>query len=219
MVTLPTLSHPVVQVRGVKLRDAKALEKALGNNRAWLQPWEATHPVIPVNPEDTRTSIRSLLQFARAGTVLPLVLEADDDLVGQLNVSQITYGSLSSASLGYWIIPSYAGRGITPVAVAMVCDHLFFEMALHRVEVCIRPENTASLRIVEKLGFRFEGFRRNFIHIDRKWRDHYCFALVVEEVPQGVLKRFESGQVPGHLTDIPEYVRIQARAPLQRPPF
>ena len=174
MVTLPFLYHPLVTVRGVKLRDAKSLEKALGNNRSWLQPWEATHPVIPQTPEDTRTSIRSLLQYARAGTVLPLVLEADNQLVGQLNVSQITYGSLSSASLGYWIIPSHAGRGIIPTSVAMVCDHLFFEMAMHRVEVCVRPENTASLRVVQKLGFRFEGFRRNFIHIDRKWRDHYC---------------------------------------------
>jgi ribosomal-protein-alanine N-acetyltransferase len=206
-------------VRGVKLRDARALEKALGNNRSWLQPWEATHPVIPAQPEDTRTSIRSLLQYARAGTVLPMVLEADNTLVGQLNVSQITYGSLSSASLGYWIIPSHAGRGIIPTAVAMVCDHLFFEMALHRVEVCVRPENTASLRVVEKLGFRFEGFRRNFIHIDRKWRDHYCFALVVEEVPTGVLRRFETGSVPPGVSEVPENVRIQARTPLHRPPW
>jgi ribosomal-protein-alanine N-acetyltransferase len=219
VVTLPTLHHPLVTVRGVKLRDAKALEKALGNNRSWLQPWEATHPVIPQKPDDTRTSIRGLLQYAKAGSVLPMVLEADNQLVGQLNVSQITYGSLSSASLGYWIIPSHAGRGIIPTSVAMVCDHLFFEMALHRVEVCVRPENTASLRVVEKLGFRFEGFRRNFIHIDRKWRDHYCFALVVEEVPKGVLRRFETGAVPPGVSDIPEHVQIQARTPLHRPPW
>ena len=218
MVTLPTLSHKQVVVRGITLRDWKALEKALGNNRPWLQPWEATHPVIPAKPEDTKTSIRHLLQYAKAGTVLPMVLEADNQLIGQLNVSQITYGSLSSASLGYWIIPAFAGRGIMPVAVAMVVDHLFFEMGLHRVEVCIRPENTASLRIVEKLGFRFEGLRRNFIHIDRKWRDHYCFALVVDEVPTGVLHRFESGQVPPGLAQIPDYVQIQARSPLHLPP-
>lgn len=218
MVTLPTLSHRLVVARGITLRDWKALEKALGDNRRWLQPWEATHPVIPAKPEDTKTSVRHLLQYAKAGTVLPMVLESDNQLIGQLNVSQITYGSLSSASLGYWIIPSFAGRGIMPVAVAMVCDHLFFERGLHRVEICIRPENTASLRIVEKLGFRFEGLRRSFIHIDRKWRDHYCFALVVDEVPTGVLHRFESGNVPPGLAQIPEYVQIQARTPLHFPP-
>jgi len=218
VVTLPTLAHRLVVVRGIKNRDAKALEKALGDNRPWLQPWEATHPVIPAKPEDTRTSIRALLQYAKAGTVLPMVLEADNQLIGQLNVSQITYGSLSSASLGYWIIPAFAGRGIMPVAVAMVVDHLFFEMALHRVEVCVRPENKASLRVVEKLGFRFEGFRRNFIHIDRKWRDHYCFGLVVDEVPTGALHRYESGAVPPGVAAIPDYVQIQARSPLHLPP-
>ena len=218
MVTLPTLTHPLVSLRGVKLRDARALEKALGDNRRWLQPWEATHPVIPARPDDTRSSIRGLLHYAKAGTVLPLVMEADGELIGQLNVSQITYGSLSSASLGYWIVPSHAGRGITPAAVAMVCDHLFFEMGLHRVEICIRPENSASLRVVEKLGFRFEGFRRSYIHIDRGWRDHYCFGLVVDEVPRGVLHRYEAGQVPPGLAEIPEYVKIQARTPLHTPP-
>ena len=55
------------------------------------------------------------------------------------------------------------------------------------MEICIRPENHASLRVVEKLGFRYEGLRRRFIHIDGDWRDHYAFALVREEVPEGVL--------------------------------
>jgi [ribosomal protein S5]-alanine N-acetyltransferase len=218
VVSLPALTHRHVTVRGVKLRDSRALEKALGHNRAWLQPWEATHPIIRAHPEDTKSSIRSLLQLAKTGTVLPLVMEVDHELVGQLNVSQIVYGSLSQATLGYWIVPERAGQGITPLAVAMVCDYLFFELALHRVEICIRPENTASLRIVEKLGFRFEGFRRNYIHIDRRWRDHYCFGLVVEEVPKGVVHRFESGMVPPGLADVPEFVKIQARQPLHIPP-
>lgn len=215
---LPTLTHPLVTLRGVRLRDARALEKLLSDHRAWLEPWEATHPIMPANPLDQRGAIRSLLSHARKGIGLPMVLEVEGELVGQLNVSQITYGSLSSACLGYWIIETYAGRGITPVAVALVTDYLFFEKGLHRMEICIRPENVASLRIVEKLGFRFEGFRRRYIHIDRKWRDHLCFALTIDEVPQGVLGRFESGQVPPGVAEIPEYVRIQMRSPLHLPP-
>ena len=80
------------------------------------------------------------------------------------------------------------------------------------------PENMASRRIVEKLGFRFEGFRRRYIHINRAWRDHLCFALVAEEIPQGVLARYEQGQVPPGLADIPEFVHIQMRTPLHLPP-
>ena len=167
---------------------------------------------------DQRQSIRSLLQQARKGYGLPMVVEVEGELVGQLNVSQITYGSLSSASLGYWLIQSHAGKGIMPVAVALVTDYLFFEKALHRMEICIRPENTASVRIVEKLGFRFEGFRRRYIHIDGSWRDHLCYALTVEEVPQGIVARYENNQVPPGVSEIPEYVRIQMRNPLHLPP-
>lgn len=214
----PVLTHPLVTVRGVRLRDAKDLERTLLAHRSWLQPWEATHPIIPAVAQDARSSIRGLLHHQKAGTALAMIVERDGTLIGQLNVSQITYGSLSSASLGYWITPDVAGQGITPVAVALVTDYLFFERGLHRMEICIRPENRASLRVVEKLGFRFEGLRRRYIHIDGRWRDHYCFALTVEEVPQGILHRFERGQVPPGIASVPEFVQIQARTPLHLPP-
>jgi [ribosomal protein S5]-alanine N-acetyltransferase len=215
---MPTLFHRLVVVRGVRMRDARALEKCLGDNREWLSPWEATAPFIRTGGINAKASIKGLLRAAKEGTALPLVLEADGEVVGQLNVSQITYGSLSSASLGYWVIESVAGRGITPVAVALATDYLFFEKGLHRMEVCIRPENTASLRVVEKLGFRYEGLRRRYIHIDGKWADHFCFALVVEEVPRGILARYENNQVPPGVATIPEIDWVKARNPLPLPP-
>jgi len=216
--TLPTLRHRLVTLRGIRMRDARAMEHTLGSNRSWLSQWEATTPVIRLGNDDARASIRGLLAAEKTGSALPLVLIHEGALVGQLNVSQITYGSLSSASLGYWVVESVAGRGITPVAVAMATDYLFFEKGLHRMEVCIRPENTASLRVVEKLGFRYEGFRRRFIHINGKWADHFCFALVVEEVPGGVLARFEAGVVPPGVATIPDLDWVKARNPLSLPP-
>lgn len=215
---LPTLTHRQVVARGVRGRDARKLEQLLGDNRAWLGPWEATTPFIRPGSGSARDSIRGLLAAAKAGTALPLLLEVDHEVVGQLNVSQITYGSLSSASLGYWVIEEMAGRGIVPIAVALATDYLFFEKGLHRMEVCIRPENTASLRVVEKLGFRYEGLRRRYIHIDGKWADHFCFALVVEEVPRGVLARYENSQVPPGVASIPEGDWVRARNPLPLPP-
>jgi ribosomal-protein-alanine N-acetyltransferase len=216
--TLPTLRHRLVTLRGIRMRDARAMEHTLGSNRSWLSQWEATTPVIRLGNDDARASIRGLLAAEKTGSALPLVLVHEGALVGQLNVSQITYGSLSSASLGYWVVESVAGRGITPVAVAMATDYLFFEKGLHRMEVCIRPENAASLRVVEKLGFRYEGFRRRFIHINGKWADHFCFALVVEEVPGGVLARFEAGVVPPGVATIPDLDWVKARNPLSLPP-
>lgn len=77
-----------------------------------------------------------------------------------------------------------------PTAVALVSDHCFRTVGLHRIEVCIRPENGPSRRVVEKLGFREEGLRPRYLHIDGAWRDHLVFALTAEEVPEGLLGRW-----------------------------
>lgn len=138
--------------------------------------------------------VRSLLRQARQGTLLPFVVTYDDELVGQLTVGGVTYGSLCSAHIGYWIDRRVAGRGIMPTAVALAVDHCFRTLGLHRVEINIRPENTASLRVVEKLGLREEGLRVRYLHIAGAWRDHRSFAVTAEEVPEGLLARWRSVQ-------------------------
>jgi ribosomal-protein-alanine N-acetyltransferase len=124
---------------------------------------------------------------------MPFVITYDGELVGQLTVGGITWGSLRSAHVGYWIDRDFAGRGIVPTAVALATDHCF-AIGLHRVEINIRPENAASRRVVEKLGFRAEGLRPSFLHIDGEWRDHLAFALTQDEVPDGVLARWKAVQ-------------------------
>lgn len=192
---IPTLSEGDVTLRPIRLRDSRLLEQELLENRGWLRPWEATNPYAPM-AFDVRSSIRSLLTNAKNGSGLPFIIESGGQLTGQLNVSSITYGSLSSATIGYWVSERFAGKGLTPTAVALATDHCFFELGLHRMEICIRPENEASLRVVAKLGFRYEGLRRRYIHINGDWRDHFCFALVVDELPEGVFKRWRDGAVP-----------------------
>lgn len=194
-IVVPTLSEGKVALRPIRLRDARGLERSLLDNRSWLRQWEATSPYAPMS-FDTRSSIRSLLANARAGHGLPFIIEYDGELAGQLNVSSITYGSLSSATIGYWVSEKFAGRNITPTAVALATDYCFYQLGLHRMEICIRPENQPSLRVVEKLGFRYEGLRRRYIHINGDWRDHFCFGLVSEELTQGVLRRWLDGQAP-----------------------
>ena len=53
-------------------------------------------------------------------------------------------------------------RHPTPTSVALATDLCFRELGLHRMEICIRPENHSSLRVVQKLGFRYEGLRRRY---------------------------------------------------------
>ncbi len=194
--------HGPISIRLIKQRDARVLQSELLGNRAWLRPWEATSPDGPVS-FDMRLGIRRLLQQYRDGGGVPFVMEYDGEIAGQLNVWGIARGSLSSATIGYWVSERFAGRGITPTAVALATDVCFRELGLHRMEICIRPENRASLRVVEKLGFRYEGLRRRFIHIAGDRRDHYAFALVREEVPDGVLQRWLQGCAPQDAATIP----------------
>lgn len=199
---IPTLSEGRITIRPIKARDAKQLEMELMRNRAWLRKWEATAPQTFVS-FDIKAGIRNLLIHAKAGAGLPFAIEFDGEFVGQLNVSGIVYGSLSSAQLGYWVAERVAGQGVTPTAVALATDYCLHTMGLHRMEICIRPENASSLRIVEKLGFRYEGLRRRYIHINGDWRDHFAYALTQEEIPGGVLSRWKSGAVPPEVSAVP----------------
>ena len=161
-------------------------------NAPWLRPWEATLPPGHQHAPGTfRSMVRELRAQARQGRSLPLVVTVEGAFAGQVTVSNITGGSARFASIGYWIDQQYAGRGYMPLAVAMTADHCWHTLGLHRVEIAIRPENTASLRVVEKLGFEEVGYARRFLHIDGDWRDHRLFALNVEDVPGGLVRRWD----------------------------
>ncbi len=187
------LNDGPVTLRPLRQRDATAWRAVRLRNVAWLQPWEATVPagVGEVAPS-FGVMVRRLRLEAREGRALPFVIEYEGQLVGQLTVGGIGWGSLRAGHVGYWIDSAVAGRGIMPTAVALAVDHCFRELGLHRIEVAIRPENLRSQRVIAKLGFRFEGTRERFLHIDGDWRDHLIYALTAEEVPEGLLARWHA---------------------------
>jgi [ribosomal protein S5]-alanine N-acetyltransferase len=192
--TSPILVNGDVKLRVAKMRDSKQLEKLILGNRPWLRPWEATNPEAP-NSFDVKGQLRGLLRQLDDQSGMPFVIEVEEEVQGQLNVANVMYGSVSSAVLGYWVSPEVAGRGVMPTAVALVTDYLMDKVGLHRVEINVRPENTASLRVIQKLGFRYEGLKQRYIHINGDWRDHYVFALTKEELPTGLLNIFVRGDV------------------------
>lgn len=185
------LTEGDVVLRPLRRADGPAWFALRARNEAWLRPWEATSPEPGGGRPPTFASYaRTLNRQARAGEVLPFAVVHAGELVGQLTVASITRGSLCSGSLGYWISEHVAGRGIIPTAVAMAVDHCLGPVGLHRVEIAIRPENAASLRVVAKLGLREEGLRERYLHIQGRWCDHRTFAVTAEEVPGGLLARW-----------------------------
>jgi [ribosomal protein S5]-alanine N-acetyltransferase len=197
------LNEGAVTLRPPSVRDGRAWQELQTRNRVWLAQWEATVP--PDTPYVRRLTYRELVRRGRreaaAGRMMPFnVWYADprtgdrDRMVGQLNVAGISWGSLCSAHIGYWVDERVAGRGIIPTALALAVDHCFQVVGLHRVEVNIRPENAPSRRVAEKLGFREEGLRRAYLHIDGGWRDHIAYALTAPEVPEGMVARWRRVQ-------------------------
>jgi ribosomal-protein-alanine N-acetyltransferase len=173
-----------VRVRPVRRRDRRALEELLRVDRDWLEPWEATLPGTGPGMPDTRRMVRGMLAAARAGQAWSFVIEHRGAVAGQITASQFEWGAVCGCSIGYWITRRLAGRGIVPLATALLVDALVRDWGVHRVEICTLPENASSQRVARKLGFRPEGVRRGYIHIGDRWRDHLVFALLAEEVPQ-----------------------------------
>ena len=198
-----TLRHGPVVLAPMRQRDRDEWERVRRANLGWLRPWEATIPPdSEAGPATYIGLVRSLSKAARENRMLPWLVLVDPpdvrgrrskpELAGQLTVSGIVGGSASWGQIGYWIDQRFAGRGIIPTAVALAVDYCFEVMRLHRIEIAIRPENEKSLRVVTKLGFRPEGLRPRYLHIDGDWRDHLVFALNAEEVPEGLLRRWDN---------------------------
>ncbi len=191
----------LVVLRPLRRSDRAAYAAVRRENDAWLSPWEATPPDGAGSEGSPHFGafVRTLNAEARAGRMLPFAIEVGGAFCGQATLSTIVLGSFRSCTAGYWVSRALAGRGVVPTALAMAGDHAFRDLGLHRIEVNIRPENTASLAVVAKLGFREEGARRHYLHIDGAWRDHRSFALTTEDLAGGTLRdRLTHGSQESH---------------------
>lgn len=185
------LTRADVTVRRLRRGDEREWLKLRRESRSWLRPWEATAP--PGRPDATVTFAAYLRQerrWWRQQRSFPMVIEVDGRIVGRVSIGRVEWGAECGGSIGYWIREDHAGRGIVPTAVALVVEFAF-ERGLHRLEIAVRPENSASVRVAQKLGFREEGTRQRYLYIDGQWRDHQVFALTADERRTGPF--WESG--------------------------
>jgi len=103
-------------------------------------------------------------------------------LAGVININNILMGSMRMASLGYYGDEEFAGSGHMSEGMRLVLDYSFTTLGLNRLEANIQPENIASRRLVQKLGFRKEGFSPKYLQIGGKWCDHERWAILAEEI-------------------------------------
>ena len=186
------LEWDALRVRPITAKDGRAWREVRAHNADWLKRWDATAPPGAQPRIQTFSSmVAAMRRSARAGSQLPFAIDYEGHFVGQVTVNNVIRGSAQFASVGYWIDQRVAGRGLMPRAVALVIDHCFRTVGLHRIEVAIRPENHASLRVVDKLGIPLVGLAPGYLHIDGDWRDHLLFGITREQAAPGLVRRLE----------------------------
>ncbi len=105
----------------------------------------------------------------------------DGALAGGIALSEIVRGDFQSAYCGYWAAAASVGCGHMTEGLALLLDHAFGPLGLHRVEANIQPENEPSLALVRRLGFRCEGFSPRYLRINGVWCDHERWAILSDE--------------------------------------
>jgi len=180
----PVLTGPRVTLRAPRAHDYEAWRALRRDSRDFLRPFEPRWTEADLNrqafgvrlwrgrAEARHGSDFSFLIFERSGST--------ETLVGGLTLSNVRRRAAQHANLGYWMGQSFAGRGLMTEAVGVLLPFFFDTLGLHRLHAAFLPHNVASRRVLEKNGFREEGYAENYLQIDGKWADHVLFALTRE---------------------------------------
>lgn len=183
-----TLSYQGISLRPLRWRDYAEFAALRTANAHWTRIGDGTVPADTPLPEmNYWQMILFFNREARNGRLLPWVIQKDQALIGQLTIYAINYGATNWGTAGYWISEIYSNQGITSIALALATDYCFTARKLHRIELAIRPHNLASIRIAEKLGFRYQAFLERYMHVEGDWQDHLLYALHSEDVSENTL--------------------------------
>jgi RimJ/RimL family protein N-acetyltransferase len=124
-----------------------------------------------------------------------LVCSELKQICGVFNLSEIVRGSFQSAYLGYYALMPHAGKGYMSAGLELVLEQAFGELGLHRLEANIQPKNRRSIELVQRAGFRCEGFSPRYLKIAGRWRDHERWAVTSEE--RSLARRKKAGNGSG----------------------
>lgn len=154
------------------------------DNRHHTEPWDPMREESFYTLPGQRLELDLDQRAWSAGTAYAfaiLATDADDRIIGRVALSNVIRGPWQNATLGYWVEQTACGRGHATRAVGLILRFAFEYAGLHRVQPAIVPRNTASVRVAEKAGFRFEGLALRYLKIAGRWEDHRIYALTVED--------------------------------------
>jgi len=168
-----------LELRPLKLRDAKALFTLVEANRDRLRRWlpwpDANRSVL-----DSRAFILRVRAQARAGRADTYGVWWQGCLVGVAGFVWIDAAN-GSAGIGYWLAKVAEGHGLMTAAAAALIRHGFRTLKLNRIEIRAGVRNRRSRAIPQRLGFRHEGTLRQVEHLADRHVDHAVYGLLAEE--------------------------------------
>lgn len=152
-------------------------------SRPFLTPWEPSWaPDCLSRSSFQRRLRRQAVEWREDQGYSFLVCElASERVVGGIGLSNVRRGVAQMATLGYWVGEPFARQGFTFGAVGLILEYAFQRQNLHRVEASCLPTNAASRALLEKAGFGYEGYARQYLRINGVWRDHLLFAMLKED--------------------------------------
>jgi [ribosomal protein S5]-alanine N-acetyltransferase len=173
-------------LRPPRTDDVPALRVALRKNTVHLRRWSVS-PAPGEDPSSLTSVSRAVLRYRKewkAGLAYVLVLSLREDereIIGRVALGGIQRGAYLNGHLGYWIDAEHEGRGLMTEAVGAATTFAFTSLGLHRVQAAVMPNNSGSQRVLEKAGYRKEGFALRYLCIAGTWEDHILYAVTEEE--------------------------------------
>jgi RimJ/RimL family protein N-acetyltransferase len=163
-----------IKLRAWTLDDVPAIVAAC--NDAEIQKW------IPVIPRPyTEEDARAFIQGEVPGSATSqFAIVHDGRVVGSIGMG---VNNSRTGHIGYWCAREARGRGVTTRALRLLCKHGLEDLRLERLELITDPDNRASQRVAEKVGFQREGvLRSHLLHPDGRRRDSVMFSLLPGEL-------------------------------------
>jgi len=182
----PVIESERVLLRTPQMSDYPAWAELRANSRDFLMPWEPLWAPDELSRASFRRRVRHYLRDLREDVGYALFIHdtTTDTLVGGLTLCNVRRGVTQSCTLGYWVGAKYANLGYMTAAVRAVVPFVFDSLELHRLEAACLPTNTASIRLLERTGFKREGIARRYLRINGVWQDHLLYALLDSD-PRG----------------------------------
>ena len=169
------------RIRKWELSDAKDLAAALSNKK--VQDNLRDGLPYPYTEQDGKEFISAMLS-ADENETFAFAITVDDMVIGSIGIFRQGNIHRQTAELGYYIAEEYWGKGIMTEAVKQICEYVFAKSDIIRIYAEPFAYNIASCRVLEKVGFQYEGTLRSNAVKNGKVIDMEMYSLLKAEIKE-----------------------------------